>query len=100
MEDQIMVMRYTQPCLVAFLVPRMFIPKSHVAGHPSGFSGPLVQLRESNWHAFRLVLTRNTGELFGQVRLYQYAIAQIVISHPMFIDVAFYPRLPSPFSLP
>lgn len=57
-------------CLVAFLVPWMFIPKSHVAGHPSGFSGPLVQLRESNWHAFRLVLTRNTGELFGQMLLF------------------------------
>lgn len=78
----------------------MFIPESHVAGHPSGFSGSLVQLRESNWHAFRLVLARNTRELLGQVRLYQYAIAQIVISHRMFIDVAFYPRLPSPFSLP
>jgi hypothetical protein len=43
----------------------MFIPESHVAGHPSGFSGSLVQLRESNWHAFRLVLARNTGELLG-----------------------------------
>ena len=62
----------------------MFIPESHVAGHPSGFSGSLVQLRESNWHAFRLVLARNTRELLGQVRLYQYAIAQIVISHRMY----------------
>jgi hypothetical protein len=36
------------PCLVALLVSWMFIPKSHVAGHPSGFSGSLVQLRESH----------------------------------------------------
>lgn len=61
----------------------MFITKSHVAGHPSGFYGSLVQLRESHWHALRLVHLRNTGELFGQVHLYLYAIAQSVISQRM-----------------
>jgi len=84
-------------CLPRALHVHFKIPRCR--SHPV-FLDPLSSCEKVSWHAFRLVLTRNTGELFGQVRLYQYyAITQIVISYRMLVDVSFYPRWPFPFSL-